>query len=325
MPPDSPLLPAPSAPHLPAVERLLARASRYAEASLSPATRAAYERDFHTFADWCAAHAQQPLPAGPAAVAAFLAGEAEREFRPVTIARRAAAIAWVHRGHDQPNPCDSAAVQQVLAGIRRQHGTAPRRRARPLELDPLAQLVEAIDTDTLAGLRDRALLLLGFAGALRRSELVALDVEDLDFDPGRGLLVTVRRSKTDQEQAGARVAVPYARDATRCAVRALRRWLEAAGLHRGPVFRRMQRGARIGRSRLSDQSVALIVKRRARTAGLPPELLSGHSLRAGYATSAARAGIEERKIANVNRHKNLPVLRSYIRAATAFDDVGEIL
>jgi hypothetical protein len=122
-----------------AVERLLARASRYAEAALASATRRAYERDFRTFADWCAAHRQRPLPASPTAVAAFLAVEAEREFRPVTIARRAAAIAWVHRRHDQPNPGDSAAVRQVLAGIRRQHGIAPPgRRARPLELEPVA-------------------------------------------------------------------------------------------------------------------------------------------------------------------------------------------
>jgi integrase len=154
----------------------------------------------------------------------------------VTIARRAAAIAWVHRGHDQPNPCDSAAVRQVLAGIRRQHGIAPRRRARPLELEPVARIVEAIDARTLAGLRDRALLLLGFAGALRRSELVALDVEDLDFDPARGLQVTIRRSKTDQEQAGERVAVPYARSPGRCAVRALRRWLEGLSSSAGPSF-----------------------------------------------------------------------------------------
>ena len=121
------------------------------------------------------------------------------------------------------------------------------------------------------------------------------------------------------------MAVPYARARNRCAVRALQAWLHAAGIHRGPVFRQMRRGDTVTDRRLSDQSVALIVKRRARTAGLPPALLSGHSLRAGYATAAASAGVEERKIANVTRHKNLPVLRGYIRAATAFDDVGEVL
>ena len=152
-----------------------------------------------------------------------------------------------------------------------------------------------------------------------------MDVEELEFDAARGLKLTIGKSKTDQEQAGAQVAVPYARARDRCAVRALQAWLHAAEIHRGPVFRRMRRGDTLTEQRLTDQSVALIIKRRAQAAGVRPELLSGHSLRAGYATAAAAAGVEERKIANVTRHKNLPVLRGYIRAATAFDDVGEVL
>ena len=176
------------------------------------------------FADWCAARGVQAIPATPATVAAFLAAEADREFRPVTIARRAAAIAAAHRAQDHPNPCDSAAVAAVLAGIRREHGTRPLRKAAPLELEPLARLLEPIDTATLAGLRDRALLLLGFAAALRRSELVALDVEDLELrrraraaghDPP---LQEPTRSRQEPQ-----VAVPYARARDRCAVRALQR------------------------------------------------------------------------------------------------------
>lgn len=128
----------------------------------------------------------------------------------MTIAPRAAAIAAAHRAQDHPSPCDSGAVQAVMSGIRRQLGTQPRRQAAPLELEPLARVVAWIELETLAGFRDRALLLLGFA-ALRRSELVALDVEDLSFDAARGLLITIRHSETDQERAGATVAVPYAR------------------------------------------------------------------------------------------------------------------
>jgi site-specific recombinase XerD len=303
----------------------LERAERYAASALAPATRRAYERDWLVFARWCAERGLVAIPAEPATVAAFLAGEADRGFRAVTVGRRAAAIAAAHRAQDHPNPCDSGAVAAVMSGIRREHGTRPLRRAAPLELDPLVRLIEPIDTARLAGLRDRALLLLGFAAAMRRSELVALDVEDLDFDAARGLKVTIGKSKTDQERAGAEVAVPYAHASDRCAVRALQVWLAAASIHRGPVFRQMRRGDTLTDQRLSDQSVALIVKRRARTAGLPPALLSGHSLRAGYATAAASAGVEERKIANVTRHKNLPVLRGYIRTATVFDDVGEVL
>jgi len=313
------------APAPAAIDRELKSAERYAQNALAPSTRRAYERDWLTFASWCAPRGLQAIPAAPATVAAFLAAEADRGFRPVTIARRPAPPAAAHRAQDHPNPCDSGAVAAVMSGIRRAHGTAPLRRAKPLELDPLGRLLEPIDTTTLAGLRDRALLLLGFAAALRRSELVALDVEDLCFDAARGVKLTLRASKTDQQRAGATVAVPYARARDRCAVRALQAWLQAAGIHRGPLFRRMRRGDRIGAQRLSDQSVALIVKRRAQAAGLPTALLSGHSLRAGYVTAAAGADIEERKIANVTRHKNLPVLRGYIRSATAYDDVGEVL
>jgi site-specific recombinase XerD len=324
--PEGPLPTPRETPPPPALDRDLERAAAYAASALSPATRRAYENDWRAFVDWCARHGLQAIPAAPATVAAFLASEADREFRPVTIARRAAAIAAAHRAQDHPNPCDSGAVAAVLSGIRRQHGTAPLRQARPLELDPLARLLEPITTDTLLGRRDRALLLLGFAAALRRSELVALDVCDLDFDPGRGLLVTIRTSKSDQERAGTRVAVPYARAGDDlCPVCGLRAWLHAAAIHRGPVFRQMRRGDTVCDRRLSDQSVALIVKKRARAARIAPEQVSGHSLRAGYATAAAAAGVEERKIANVTRHKNLPVLRRYIRAATAFDDVGEVL
>ena len=319
-------LPAPrSEASLEAIEAELASAERYAEASLAASTLRAYESDWRTFAGWCAQRGLGPLPAAPATVAAFLAAEADREFRPVTITRRAAAIAAAHRAQDHPNPCDSAAVAKVLTGIRNTLGVDARQ-VDPLALGPLAQLLEPIATDTLQGLRDRALLLLGFAAALRRSELVALDVEDLRFDVERGLTIRIRKSKTDQQQAGALVAVPYARArGSLCAVKELRAWLEAAGIYRGPVFRRMRRGDTVTDERLSDQSVALIVKRRAQAAGLPPGDLSGHSLRAGYATAAAAAGIEERKIANVTRHKNLSVLRRYIRTATAYDDVGEVL
>ena len=308
-----------------AVERELESAARYAESALAPATRLAYERDWRVFATWCAERRVVAIPAQPASVAAFLAAEADRGFRPVTIGRRAAAIAAAHRAQDHPNPCDSGAVAAVMSGIRREHGTRPLRKAAPLELDPLARLLEPIDTATLAGQRDRALLLLGFAAALRRSELVALDVEDLELDPARGLRIKIRKSKSDQDQAGAQVAVPYARARNRCAVRAVHAWLEVASIHHGPVFRQMRRGDKLTDRRLTDQSVALIVKRRAEAGGVSPTFLSGHSLRAGYATAAASAGVEERKIANVTRHKNLPVLRGYIRAATAFDDVGEVL
>ena len=311
--------------HLPAIirsrapaelRRELALAEGYAASALAPSTRKAYEHDWLVFASWCAEHGAQAVPAVPATVAAFLASEADRGFRPVTIGRRAAAIAAAHRAQDRPNPCDSGAVAAVMSGIRRQHGTRPLRRAAPLELDPLARLLEPIDTATLAGQRDRAMVLLGFAAALRRSELVALDVEDLEFDTARGLKIVIRGSKTDQERAGATVAVPYAHASGRCAVRALQVWLAAASIHRGPVFRQMRRGDTLTDQRLSDQSVALIVKRHAQRIGLDPSRFAGHSLRAGFATSAALAGVDALEIARQTGHKSLSMVQRYTRPAT---------
>lgn len=233
------------------------------------------------------------------------------------------AIAYRHRLEQLANPVDTEVVRAVLKGIRRQHKVAPARKD-PLRRSPLAEVVAEIPTDTLTGLRDRAVLLVGFAGAFRRSELVAIDVEHLDFTTDRGVLVTIPASKTDQEGAGDTVPLHRAADAALCPVRALRAWLDGGGLTAGPMFRRMHRGERLG-GRLSSQSVALIVKRRARAAGLDPARLAGHSLRAGYTTTAAALQVEERKIARVTRHKNLAVLRGYIRPETAFEDSEPVL
>ena len=206
---------------------------------------------------------------------------------------------------DHPNPCDSGAVAAVMSGIRRQVGTDQLRRAAPLELEPLELVLAPIDTATLAGQRDRALLLIGFAAALRRSELVALNVEDLEFDTARGLKLTIRKSKTDHQQAGAQVAVPYARETNRCAVRALS---QVAASREDPPRAGVSPDAprRHRRRRAPHRPVRRADHQKPRAAHLPAELLpklSAHSLRAGYATAAAAAEIEERKIANVTRHK----------------------
>ena len=162
-----------------------------------------------------------------------------------------------------------------MSGIRREHGTRPLRKAAPLELDPLARLLEPIDTATLAGRRDRALLLLGFAAALRRSSSSRSTSRTSSSTPRAGSRSRSASPRRDQEQAGAQVAVPYARARDRCAVRALQAWLEAAAIHRGPVFRQMRRGDKLTDRRLTDQSVALIVKRRAQAAGVPPSSSPG--------------------------------------------------
>jgi integrase len=170
---------------------------------------------------------------------------------------------------------------------------------------------------TRVGLRDRAVLLLGFAGAFRRAELVSLDVADLEFSSA-GLIVTLRVSKTDQEKSGRRIGIPFGSAENTCPVRALREWLETARIVDGPIFRPMDRFYRVQPTRLSDKAVALIVKRRAKAVGLDPARYAGHSLRAGLATSAAAAGASERVIMSQTGHRSADMVRRYIREGSLF-------
>jgi len=169
------------------------------------------------------------------------------------------------------------------------------------------------------GLRDRALLLVGFAAALRRSKLVGLDVEDLGFEQA-GMVLTLRRSKTDQEGQGQTVAIPYGRHDSTCPVLAVKVWLDASGITAGPVFRAVDRHGNIAAARLSDRAVANIVKRAAAAAGLDPADYAGHSLRSGMATAAARAGASERAIMDQTRHRSVAMVRRYIRRGQLFAD-----
>ena len=169
----------------------------------------------------------------------------------------------------------------------------------------------------LLGIRDRALLLVGFAGAFRRSELVGLDIADLDFNHD-GLTVTLRRSKTDQEGEGRKVGLPYGSNPSTCPVRSLQAWIEASAIEAGPVFRSVNRHGRLQPDRLSDKAVALVVKRRAEAAGLDPSRYAGHSLRAGLATAAANAGVSERAIMAQTGHRSVQMVRRYIRDGSLF-------
>ncbi len=178
-------------------------------------------------------------------------------------------------------------------------------------------MVETLQLDTLRGRRDRALLLVGFAGAFRRSELVSLDVGDVAFNTD-GLVVQLRRSKTDQEGQGRKVGLPFGSNPLTCPVRALRDWFSQGNITLGPIFRSIDRHGNLKPMRLTDQSVALIVKRSAKTAGLDWERYAGHSLRAGLATAAAMADVSERSIMEQTGHKSLPVVRRYIRDGSLF-------
>lgn len=293
------------------------RARTYARASRSEATLRAYGKDFEHFTRWAEAHGLEAKPAMPDTVALYLTDMAAT-YKPSTIARRAAAISVAHQHAGLDSPTKHATVRSVLTGIRRSHGTAPTQVA-PATIGEIRKMVARMN-GSIIDVRDRAVLLLGFAGAFRRSELVALAVEDLQDRPD-GLLVTVRRSKGDQEGHGDTKAIPFGADPETCPVRAVRAWLDVAEIIDGPLFRRVDRHGNVGGAGLTGQSISLIVKRAAARADLDPSGYSGHSLRAGFVTTAAANGASERSIARQTGHASgSTVLRTYIRHASAFTD-----
>jgi integrase len=254
------------------------------------------------------------LPAAPETVAAYLAAQASTS-KASTLGRRVAAIRYAHKLAGLALPTDAEGVKATMRGIRRTFGSARVRKAPAVAGKMLGMVSTA--PDKLAGLRDRALLLIGFGGALRRSELVALDVVDT-AETETGLLVTIRSSKTDQEGQGTTIAI--ARGDIACPVKALREWLDAAGIESGPIFRPIDRGGTVRTSRLTCRSVANIVKAYAGRAGFDASTFSGHSLRAGFLTSAAGKGASIFKMMDVSRHKSVDTLRGYVRDAELFKD-----
>jgi site-specific recombinase XerD len=293
----------------------LSEAVEYAQAAKSPATRRAYRSDFEIFRTWCEEKRLCPLPASAEAVATFLASDVKNGAKPTTLSRRLAAIRYAHSLAGHASPTDSEAVKVTLRGIKRTVRHSPGRKA-PATSDKVAAMV-ALAGDGPRGLRDRALLLLGFAGAFRRSELVALNLEDFEFCD-HGLLVLIRKSKTDQEGLGATIAI--ARGSVACPVKALHDWIAASRIESGPIFRPVSKKGRVLKRRLSDRTVADLVKAYARRAGLKAGDFSAHSLRSGFLTSAARSGASIFKMMDVSRHKTMETLRTYVRDAELFRD-----
>jgi site-specific recombinase XerD len=298
------------------LDDLMGEAYAFAAASRADATIRAYRSDWAHFAGFCERHALNDLPADPATVALYVTDLA-RSLRPSTINRRIAAISIQHKREGLDTPTVDPRVREIMKGIRRRL-TAATDEAAPARIGEVRRMVAHLPT-SLAGRRDRAVLLVGFASALRGSELVGLNVEDME-DRDEGLVLVKRRSKTDQEGLGARVAVPYGSDPQTCPVRALRRWLEDAQISTGALFRAVDRHGNVSAGRLTQRAVALIVKRSAERAGLDGDRYSAHSLRAGFVTTAAANGANERAIAAQTGHRSMEVLRRYVRHATVFTD-----
>ncbi|MEO9298990.1 site-specific integrase [Devosia alba] len=290
-------------------------ARRYARASKSDGTLRAYGSALRSFEAWCSAHDLQAVPADVTTVVDFLSAEADAGRKVSSIAQKAAAIRWAHKTAGLLSPTDAEAVQNVMRGIRREVGVAPVQK-QPATAERILTMIAHVP-DTMAGKRDRAMLLLGFAGAFRRSELAALNVDDLTYGEA-GVDVLIRRSKTDQEGQGKTVAVPHGTHLL--PVQALRTWLVAAGITTGPIFRSVSRSGKVGEDAITGHTVANVVKRYAKLAGLEVAGFSGHSLRAGFVTSAADRGADLNRIMDVSRHVDPRTVRTYIRRADRYKD-----
>ena len=303
---------------------LVGRVHSYAAASRADSTWKAYQSDLKHFAAWCAKHGiADPVPAEPRIVAAYLADYAG-QLAVSTLARRLYALSAIHRMGGHPIPTEAPEVQSVWSGIKRTHRTAPRQKA-PTRTKLIAKMLKPLSESPI-DVRDRALLLIGFAGAFRRSELVALNVEDIT-DTEDGLHIAVRRSKSDQEGAGDIVGVPYGSNPATCPVRAWRAWLEVRRqvneVADGPAFVSIPKGRkkkRISDNRLPARVVATIVKRRVEAAGLDKDTFAAHSLRAGFATEAFGHGVAELSVMRHGRWKSSTSMRGYVREGSLWGD-----
>jgi integrase len=298
----------------PAALAALAAAMDFAAAALAPATLRAYRADWSHFLAWCRDAGWAALPAAPETVAAYLASLAATHTNSV-LERRLAALSRAHRLAGLDWPRAHPAIRNTLRGIQREHGR-PKKQAAALVTEELIRLVETCETSP-AGRRDRALLLIGYAGALRRSELVAITREDVVFT-SEGLRLTIPRAKGDQTGKGASLGIPRGNRADTCPVRALELWLEVSDCRFGPVFRAIDPRGVIARHALHPDSVRLILSRRAALAGLTVpsgERLSPHGLRAGFITQAYIAGARDEEIMDHTRQKDLRTMRGYVRRA----------
>jgi site-specific recombinase XerD len=310
---------APAAIHTRALtlQPVIDQARQFFQQTTAANTAKSYQSDWRAFEAWCQENHQSALPAVPEVVACYITACAMRGLKVTTIRRHLAAINAGHKTQGFESPTRSAAVKGVMGGIQRTMGTPPES-VDALLTEDITRIVTALP-DTLQGHRDAALLLIGFAGAFRRSELVAFDVADLQLRT-EGYLIRIRRSKTDQQGHGRWIGIPYGERAETCPVLALQRWLTESGITEGAVFRGMNRHGQLASVRLSKRAIADIIKRSAEAAGLDPSRYSGHSLRSGHCTSAARAGVPERIIMQQTGHRSERMVRHYIQQSSVFTE-----
>lgn len=295
---------------------IVERAKEYMADSIADNTKRGYASDFRQFSAWCESAGVHAIPAAPATVAAYFSSMADSGKRASTIERAKAAIRMAHETAGVSDPTSDRHVRLTLKGIRRTLGTAKSKKSPTLTNDIKAMIGSL--PDSTIGTRDRALLLVGFAGAFRRSELAGICIEHVE-ETTEGIKILLPKSKTDQEGEGRYVGIKRGVNPATCPVRALKAWLDTAGVTTGPIFRRVDRHSNV-KEPITPQSVALVVKRAAEAAGLDPAKYSGHSLRAGFVTQGAISGASESNIMRQTGHKAHDTVRGYIRIANIFKD-----
>jgi len=289
------------------------------QSSKSANTVRAYKSDFNDFGLFCAQNGFKSLPSEPKIVSLYLTYLSTKEAKMSTLKRRLVSIGVIHRlkGHylDTKHP----SIIENIMGIKRRKGSIQKGK-KPLLINYLKQLIDVIDeqkNEDIKKLRDRSIILVGFSGGFRRNEIVSLDYDDLDFVE-EGLKIQIRRSKTDQFGEGSVKALPYFDSSKYCPVISLKNWIEISKIESGPLFRRFVKGSKLSKNRLTDQTVALLIKEYLLLAGIDSKNYSGHSLRSGFATSAAESGAEERSIMAMTGHKSSEMVRRYIKEANLF-------
>ena len=287
--------------------------------SKSNNTVRAYKSDFKDFGLFCAKNGFKSLPSEPKIISLYLTYLSKKEIKISTLKRRLVSIGMIHKlkGHylDTKHPV----IIENIMGIKRRKGSIQKGK-KPLLINSLKLIINAINEqkkEEIKKLRDKSIILIGFSGGFRRNEIVNLNYEDLEFVP-EGLKIAITRSKTDQFGEGSIKALPYFDNSEYCPVITLKQWLEVSKINSGPVFRRFSKGSKLLEHRLTDQTVALLIKEYLNLAGIDSKNYSGHSLRSGFATAAAESGAEERSIMAMTGHKSTEMVRRYIKEANLF-------
>ena len=279
----------------------------------------AYKSDFKDFGLFCIKNGLKNLPTDPKIVSLYLTFLSSKNVKVSTIKRRLVSIGVIHKMKGYYLDTKHPAIIENLMGIKRRKGVKQKAK-KPLLINDLKQIIDVINKQKdpdIKKLRNKALLLIGFSGGFRRNELVSIDLEDVEF-VFEGLKITLKKSKTDQFSEGFTKGIPHFENSLYCPVNNLKRWLNISKIKKGPIFTKFSKGSKITNIRLSDQSVALIIKEYLIKSGINSENYSGHSLRSGFATSAAEAGAEERSIMAMTGHKSTDMVRRYIKEANLF-------